>query len=170
VASAFLLFPPKAVEKEVILMCSRVKHKECEVKPRDGELFVSRILSIEPEGVTFKKPVTVLLSHSVYEDQVFEDFYELIVEHLSQNRWHDLKTERIGSVEGTQINYNIVLYTYYLNTSIAVRLEILCLKKDVLYTSILNGVKNDPSNEFIGEVILKINVLYKPRKSKLNLI
>jgi hypothetical protein len=114
--------------------------------------------------------VTVLLSHSVYEDQVFEDFYELIVEHLSQNRWRDLKTKRIGSVEGTQINYNIVLYTYYLNTSIAVRLGILCLKKDVLYTSILNGVKNDPSNEFIGEVILKINVVYKPRKSKLNLI
>ena len=101
-ASAFLLFPPKAVEKEVILTCSRVKHKECEVKPRDGELFVSRILSIEPEGVTFKKPITVLLSHSVYEDQVFEDFYELIVENLSQNRWHeDLQTERISTIEGT---------------------------------------------------------------------
>ncbi|CAB4045163.1 Hypothetical predicted protein, partial [Paramuricea clavata] len=96
---AFLLFPPKAVEKEVILTCNRVKHEKCEVKPRDGDLFVSRILCIEPEGVTFKKPVTVLLSHSVYEDQVFEDFYELIIEHLSQNRWQDLKTERISSIQ-----------------------------------------------------------------------
>ena len=30
-----------------------------------------------------------------------------------------------------------------------------------------NDFKNDSSYEFIGEVILKINVVYKPRKSKL---
>ncbi len=99
IASAFLLFPPKAVEGEVTLTCSRVKYKEF-AKPRDGELFVSRILKVEPENVTFKKPVTVLLSHSAFEDQVFFDFYELIVEDLSPNRWKELKTEIISSVEG----------------------------------------------------------------------
>ncbi len=84
-----------------------MKYKEC-VKPRDGELFVSRILKVEPENVTFKKPVTVLLSHSAYEDQVFFDFYELIVEDLSPNGWKELKTERINSVEGIQIHRNVI--------------------------------------------------------------
>ena len=77
-----------------------MKYKEC-VKPRDGELFVSRILKVEPENVTFEKPVTVLLSHSAYEDQVFLDFYELVVEDLGPNGWKELKTERISSVGGT---------------------------------------------------------------------
>ena len=77
-----------------------MKHKECEVKPRDGEIFVSRILKIEPEGLTFKKPVTVLLSHSLYEDQDFVYFYELIVESLSPTGWQELKTERISSIKG----------------------------------------------------------------------
>ena len=77
-----------------------MKYKECEVKPRDGEVFVSRILKIEPEGLTFKKPVTVLLSHSLYEDQDFLYFYELIVENLSPTGWQELKTERISSIKG----------------------------------------------------------------------
>ena len=103
VASAFLLFPPNAVEETVTLKCSRVKYKECEVKPRDGEVFVSRIFKVEPEGVTFKKPVTVLLSHSLYEDQDFLYFYELIVENLSPTGWQELlvKTERISCIKGT---------------------------------------------------------------------
>jgi hypothetical protein len=101
VASAFLLFPPNAVEEKVTLKCSRVKHKECEVKPKDGELFVSRILKIEPEGVTFKKPVTVLVSHSANEDQDFLHFYELIVEILIPTGCQELKTERISFIEGT---------------------------------------------------------------------
>ncbi|CAB4038413.1 Hypothetical predicted protein, partial [Paramuricea clavata] len=99
VASAFLQFPPNAVEEKVTLKCSRVKYKECEVKPRDGEVFVSRILKVEPEGVKFKKPVTVLLSHSLYEDQDFLYFYELIVENVSPTGWQELKTERISSIE-----------------------------------------------------------------------
>ena len=77
-----------------------MKHKESEVKPRDGEVFVSRILKIEPEGLTFKKPVTVLLSHSLYEDQDFVYFYELIVESLSPTGWQELKTERISYIKG----------------------------------------------------------------------
>jgi hypothetical protein len=77
-----------------------VKYKECEVKPRDGEVFVSRILKVEPEGLTFKKPVTVLLSHSLYEDQDFLYFYELIVENLSPTGWQELKTEQISSIKG----------------------------------------------------------------------
>ena len=77
-----------------------MKYKECEVKPRDGEVFVSRILKIEPEGLTFKKPVTVLLSHSLYEDQDFLYFYELIVENLSPTGWQELKTEQISSIKG----------------------------------------------------------------------
>ena len=78
-----------------------MKYKECEVKPRDGEAFVSRILKIEPGGVTFQKPVTVLLSHSAYEHQAFADYYELLVEKLIQTDCQELKTERISSIEGT---------------------------------------------------------------------
>ena len=70
------------------------------VKPRDGEVFVSRILKIQPEGVIFRKPVTVLFSHSLYEDQVFLDFYELIVENLSTGGCQELKTERISFMKG----------------------------------------------------------------------
>ena len=82
-----------------------MKHKESEVKPRDGEVFVSRILKIEPEGLTFKKPVTVLLSHSLYEDQDFVYFYELIVESLSPTGWQELKTERISYIKGILVNF-----------------------------------------------------------------
>ena len=79
-----------------------MRHNDPEaVKPRDGEVFVSRILKIEPEGVIFRKPVTVLFSHSLYEDQVFLDFYELVVENLSTSGCQDLKTERISFMEGT---------------------------------------------------------------------
>jgi hypothetical protein len=77
-----------------------VRYKES-VKPRKRELFVSRILKVEPENVKFKKPVTVLLSHSAYEDQVFLDYYELIVEYLTPDGWKELQTERISCVEGT---------------------------------------------------------------------
>ncbi len=51
--------------------------------------------------MTFKKPVTVLLSHSLYEDQVFLYFYELIVENLTPSGCQDLKSERISKIEGT---------------------------------------------------------------------
>ena len=103
--SAVLLFPPQVVEEQVTLTYSEVNFKELKVKPRDGELLVSEILKIEPEGVTFKKPVTVLLSHSVYEDQVFMDFYELIIENLSPTAgWEDLMTERISSSKGMDSN------------------------------------------------------------------
>ncbi len=104
--SAVLLFPPQVVEEQVTLTYREVNFKEREVKPRDGELLVSEILKIEPEGVTFKKPVTVLLSHSVYEDQVFMDFYELIIKKLSPTGWEDLhvKTERISSSKGMDSN------------------------------------------------------------------
>ena len=103
--SAVLLFPPQVVEEQVTLTYREVNYKKGEVKPRDGEQLVRGILKIEPEDVTFKKPVTVLLSHSVYEDQVFMDFYELIVENLSSTTgWEDLKTERISSSKGMDSN------------------------------------------------------------------
>ena len=95
-----LVFPPNAVKEPVTLTCSRVTDEEYELKPTDGELFVSQILGIEPEGLTFEKPVTVLLSHSVYEDQSFLDFYELVVENLCPSGWQDLNTEKISSKKG----------------------------------------------------------------------
>jgi hypothetical protein len=116
--SAFLLFPPNAVEETVTLKCSRVKRKECEVKPRDGEVFVSRILKVEPEGVTFKKPVTVLLSHSLDEDQVFLYFYELIVENLSPNGCQELKTERVSSIEGIHNLNSVIIINQFAELSI----------------------------------------------------
>jgi hypothetical protein len=70
------------------------------VKPNEGEEFVSRILKIEPEGVTFRKPVTVLLSHSLDEDQDLLNFYELIVEKLSSIGCQELMTESISSIKG----------------------------------------------------------------------
>ena len=99
-ASAILVFPPNTVKVPVTLTCSRVTDEEYELKPRDEELFVSQILGIEPEGLTFEKPVTVLLSYSVYEDQNFLDFYELVVENLCLAGWEDLKTEKISCLEG----------------------------------------------------------------------
>ena len=100
VASAFLLFPPTAVRRETTLTCGRVKYSDCEVNPGEGEFFVSRILKIEPEGVVFERPVTVLLSHSLYEDQDFLDFYELVIENVGPIGLQELKTERISSIEG----------------------------------------------------------------------
>ena len=73
------------------------------MKLSNGEVFVSRILKIEPEGVTFKKPVTVLLSHSLDEDQDLMYFYELIVVNFSPTGYQELKTEPISSIEGTPI-------------------------------------------------------------------
>ena len=99
-ASAILLFPPQVVQEEVSLTFSRIRHEECEEKPKDGEAFVSRILKIEPEGVKFRTPVTVLLSHSACERQDIACYYELVVENLSQAGRQELKTERISSIEG----------------------------------------------------------------------
>ena len=104
VSSAFLLFPPNAVEEKVTLRCSRVRYyKGCEVKPKDGEAFVSRILKIEPTGIVFNPPVTVLLSHSAYEDQDLLDYYDLFVEKLRPTVCEELKTETIGSDQGTDV-------------------------------------------------------------------
>ena len=85
-----------------------MRHKECKVKLKNGEVFVSRILKIEPEGVTFKKPVTVLLSHSLDEDQDFLYFYELIVENFSSVGYQEFKTEAISSIQGIHISNNVV--------------------------------------------------------------
>ena len=85
-----------------------MKHKDCKVKLSNGEVFVSRILKIEPEGVTFKKPVTVLLSHSLDEDQENLCFYELIVKNLNPTGCHELKTEAISSIEGIDILNNAI--------------------------------------------------------------
>ena len=104
VASAFLLIPPEAVSEEVTLTCSRVRYNDPEaVKPRDGEVFVSRILKIEPEGVVFRKPVTVLFSHSLYEDGDYRYFYDLVVENFSSIGCEELTTQRISSSEGNII-------------------------------------------------------------------
>ena len=108
VASAFLLIPPNAVNGEVTLTFSRVRYNDPEaVKPRDGALFVSRILKIEPEGVFFNIPVTVFLSHSMNEDEDFRYFYDLIVEKFNSRGYEELKTEQVSSIEGNK-TVNIV--------------------------------------------------------------
>ena len=55
---------------------------------------------MEPQGMVFGRPVTVLLSHSLYEDQSFLDFYELVIEIVSPAGLQELRTERISSIEG----------------------------------------------------------------------
>ena len=64
---------------------------------------------MEPEGVVFNKPVTVLLSHSVDEDQDFLDFYELVIENVGPAGLQDLKTERISSIEGMDSKLKIII-------------------------------------------------------------
>ena len=104
VASAILVFPPETVWIEETLTCSRVKYSDCDVSPKEGEFFVSQILRMKPEGVVFYKPVTVLLSHSLYENEDFLDFYELVIENVGPAGLQVLKTERIGSIEGMDSN------------------------------------------------------------------
>ena len=96
------------------LTCSRLKYSDCDVNPREGEFFVSRILRMEPEGVVFEGPVTVLLSHSLYEDQNFLDFYELVIENVSPAGLEELKTELISSIEGMHSNtcYHYVKFAF----------------------------------------------------------
>ena len=108
VASAFLVVPRWAFWSTT-LRCSRVKYSDCKVKPREGEYFVSRILKVEPEGVVFYEPVTVLLSHSLYEDQDFLDFYELVIENVGPAGLQELKTERISSIEGMDFKLKIII-------------------------------------------------------------
>ena len=110
VASSFLVVPHGAVWLSTeTVTCSRVKYCDCKVKPREGEFFVSRILKMEPEGVVFNKPVTVLLSHSLYEDQDFLDFYELVIENVDPVGLQELKTERISSTEGMDSKLMIIM-------------------------------------------------------------
>ena len=71
---------------------------------------MSRILKMEPEGVVFDEPVTVLLSHSLYEDQDFLDFYELVIENVGPTGLQDLKTERISSIEGMGSKLIMIIY------------------------------------------------------------
>ena len=71
---------------------------------------MSRILKMEPEGVVFDEPVTVLLSHSLYEDQDFLDFYELVIENVGPTGLQDLKTERISSIEGMDSKLIMIIY------------------------------------------------------------
>ena len=69
---------------------------------------------MEPERLVFEKPVTVLLSHSLYEDQDFLDFYELVIENVSPAGLEELKTERISSIEGMHSNtcYHYMKYAF----------------------------------------------------------
>ena len=110
VASAFLVVPRRAVWLSTeTLRCSRVKYSDCKVKPREGEFFISRILKMELESVVFDEPVTVLLSHSLYEDQDFLDFYEMVIENVNPVGLQELKTERISSIEGMDSKLMIIM-------------------------------------------------------------
>ena len=110
VASAFLVVPRGAAWWPTkTVTCSRVKYSDCKAKPREGEFFVSRILKMELEVVVFDTPVTVLLSHSLYEDQDFLDFYELVIENVGPAGLQELKTERISSIEGMDSKLVIII-------------------------------------------------------------
>ena len=67
-------FPVHAVSNPVILKCTRVRHKDILVKPRNGDAFCSKIMKMEPVGVSFDKPVTVLFSHSAAEHGANADY------------------------------------------------------------------------------------------------
>ena len=54
---------------------------------------------MEPEGFTFDRPVTVLLSHSAVEDGAYTDYYDLNMQKL-KIECEDLETERISKLEG----------------------------------------------------------------------
>ena len=56
-------------------------------------------MKMEPESVSFDKPVTVLLSHSAAQDGANADYYDLTVQRLT-TKVEDLPTERLSKPEG----------------------------------------------------------------------
>ena len=78
---------------------TRVKHRDCPVKPRKGEVFCSNIIKMEPPGLTFNKPVDVYLTHSAAEQDPSADYYDVTVQQLEQE-WEDLETHHISKREG----------------------------------------------------------------------
>jgi hypothetical protein len=58
-------------------------------------------------------------------------------------------------------------FKYYLNREQETKAECRFISDKVRTACVSNGLKNDLSYEFIGEII---NVVYKPRKSKLKFI
>ena len=98
-ANAFIEFPAQAVSQSFDFTCVPVRRNDCPIKPKKGEVFCSNIIKIEPPGVVFEKPVTVLLSHSACEDGPFADYYDVTVQQMKQE-WIDLDTTRIRKPEG----------------------------------------------------------------------
>ena len=90
-------------------------HTDSQTKPRRGEVHCSSIVKLEPGGVDFKKPVTVLLSHSSAEKGANAYYYDLNVQQLKQD-WENLKSERISEVEGIATNEILGLYLVYIKS------------------------------------------------------
>jgi hypothetical protein len=98
-ASAFFQFPAEAVKNPVPLRLSCIRHQKCKVKPKNGDVFCSSIVKMEPEGYRFNKPVTVLLSHCAVQDGAYADYYDLTIQKLGKE-WEDLETEQLGKPKG----------------------------------------------------------------------
>jgi hypothetical protein len=98
-AGAFFQFPAEAVENPVSIRLRCIRNQDCEVKPRNGDVFCSSIVKMEPKGYVFNKPVTVLLSHCAAQDGAYADYYDLTIQKLD-NECEDLDTEQLGKSEG----------------------------------------------------------------------
>ena len=111
-AGCFIQFPAEALSQSVTFTCVIVGHTDSQTKPKRGEVHCSTIIKLEPGGVDFKKPVTVLLSHSAAENGANAYYYDLNVQQLKQD-WENLETERISEVEGIARNEILGLYQEY---------------------------------------------------------
>jgi hypothetical protein len=98
-ASAFFQFPAEAVANKISIWLSCIRHQDCKVKPRTGDVFCSSIVKMEPEGYVFNKPVTVLLSHCAAQDGAYADYYDLTIQKLDKE-CEDLETEQLDKPEG----------------------------------------------------------------------
>ena len=69
-------------------------------------------MKMEPERVSFDKPVTVFLSHSAAEDGAYADYYDLTVQRLA-TEVEDLTTERFSKPESNVLVVVCLLVRLY---------------------------------------------------------
>ena len=69
-------------------------------------------MKMEPDNVSFDKPVTVLLSHSAAEDGANADYYDLTVQRLT-TEVEDLTTVRFSKPEGNVLVVVCLLVRLY---------------------------------------------------------
>ncbi|XP_035658172.1 ankyrin-3-like [Branchiostoma floridae] len=90
--SCIVSVPPGAVTMQTVITCRIIDPNDVTLSLRDGDMLVSDIIELGPQGTTFLKPVTVRLP---YNSTLSGDTREPVIwvtEDMSQ--WRELKTTR----------------------------------------------------------------------------